>query len=314
MSLQLTLLVVVVSCAAFVESSGQVAFLSNTGGAKFSGNSPIDADILPHVLLTALGITTPELEGSWDGLSVNPFTLPQDLILVLVGGVSGLTLEGNHYDVTGSINAARIYSNTVHQMKHLNVNKKRIRLEPKEGTTIHSNQLSSLSAELEQDRAFLLELEELERQAAKSTFLSGDRDAVMIHLTSLVGLVSEYGDDSPQVKEATQLLEKELNRLHASAGDKTLVAVVTHKHNSKRTRTLLSTDDQPHTVAESEKDSLNIAGSYNDNYAPIFNIILWLFLILTVALIVIADVTANMDPGKDSIIYRMTNPRLKKDA
>lgn len=57
----------------------------------------------------------------------------------------------------------------------------------------------------------------------------------------------------------------------------------------------------------------NLAYKYNFEYAVIFNIVLWLMIVLALAVIVISYNLWNMDPGYDSIIYRMTNQKIRMD-
>lgn len=57
----------------------------------------------------------------------------------------------------------------------------------------------------------------------------------------------------------------------------------------------------------------NLAYPYNYNYSVIFNIILWMMIGLALAVIVISYNLWNMDPGYDSIIYRMTNQKIRMD-
>ena len=57
----------------------------------------------------------------------------------------------------------------------------------------------------------------------------------------------------------------------------------------------------------------NLAYKYNFEYAVIFNIVLWLMIILVLAVIAISYSLWNMDPGYDSIIYRMTNQKIRMD-
>jgi len=58
---------------------------------------------------------------------------------------------------------------------------------------------------------------------------------------------------------------------------------------------------------------MNLATKYNSNYPVIFNIILWFSVVLVFSLLAISIVIGTMDPGRDSIIYRMTSTRMKKD-
>ncbi|XP_026120425.1 renin receptor-like [Carassius auratus] len=57
----------------------------------------------------------------------------------------------------------------------------------------------------------------------------------------------------------------------------------------------------------------NLAYKYNYDYAVVFNIVLWLMIVLALAVIVISYNLWNMDPGYDSIIYRMTNQKIRLD-
>lgn len=56
----------------------------------------------------------------------------------------------------------------------------------------------------------------------------------------------------------------------------------------------------------------NIASLSNPNYPVVFNIIFWFSLVLIFALIAISLALSNVE-DKDSIIYRMTGARGKKD-
>lgn len=52
---------------------------------------------------------------------------------------------------------------------------------------------------------------------------------------------------------------------------------------------------------------------YPEDYAAIFNILLWFGVVFVFTLIAIVYALMDMDPGRDSIIYRMTSTRMKKD-
>ena len=58
---------------------------------------------------------------------------------------------------------------------------------------------------------------------------------------------------------------------------------------------------------------VNIADGYDDSYPVTFNIVLWLMILMGITVFAICYGIWNMDPGRDSIIYRMTTTRLKKD-
>lgn len=61
------------------------------------------------------------------------------------------------------------------------------------------------------------------------------------------------------------------------------------------------------------KESMNVANEYSDDFAPIFHIILWLMVFMALIIIYVTYGMMSMDPGSDSIIYRMTTTRLKKE-
>ena len=57
----------------------------------------------------------------------------------------------------------------------------------------------------------------------------------------------------------------------------------------------------------------NLATKYTEDYPVIFNIWLWLVIIIALALYIVCLIMWYMDPGSDSIIYRMTSQRIKAD-
>ncbi|KAK2573507.1 ATPase H(+)-transporting accessory protein 2 [Acropora cervicornis] len=57
----------------------------------------------------------------------------------------------------------------------------------------------------------------------------------------------------------------------------------------------------------------NLATKYTEDYPVIFNIWLWLVIIIALSLYVVCLIMWYMDPGSDSIIYRMTSQRIKAD-
>lgn len=61
------------------------------------------------------------------------------------------------------------------------------------------------------------------------------------------------------------------------------------------------------------EEDLNLAGSYSEDYPVIFNIILWFGVLMVFSTLAITYAIGSMDPGRDSIIYRMTSTRIKKD-
>jgi len=78
---------------------------------------------------------------------------------------------------------------------------------------------------------------------------------------------------------------------------------------SFRSRRALALD----AVMAKPSSDLNLGTFYSGDYPVIFNIILFLAIVLIIFVVAVSAAMATMDPGRDSIIYRMTNPRMKKD-
>lgn len=60
-------------------------------------------------------------------------------------------------------------------------------------------------------------------------------------------------------------------------------------------------------------NNVTIAVMYSDNYPVMFNLFFWTSLALGIIIIAIVYVFLTLDPGSDTIIYRMTTPRVKVD-
>ena len=69
----------------------------------------------------------------------------------------------------------------------------------------------------------------------------------------------------------------------------------------------------PFLCHQSKDPDYNLAWDYSDDFPAMFNIILWLSVLLIITVFIISYGMWNIDPGRDSIIYRMTSQRLKKD-
>jgi len=56
-----------------------------------------------------------------------------------------------------------------------------------------------------------------------------------------------------------------------------------------------------------------ISYSRTENFSTIFGIITFVTIVLLVAVFAISWAMWTMDPGKDSIVYQMTSPRVKTE-
>ena len=67
------------------------------------------------------------------------------------------------------------------------------------------------------------------------------------------------------------------------------------------------------STAQAQK-KWNVGDDYSQDFPAIFNIILFMMIGLFLSTLGIAYCMWFMDPGRDSIIYRMTSQRIKKDS
>eukprot|EP00794_Sanderia_malayensis_P011241 gene11241-12421_t len=81
-----------------------------------------------------------------------------------------------------------------------------------------------------------------------------------------------------------------------------------NEHHKLSRRSLLSVK-----VDSGLGSNINLASLYHSSFPIIFNIWFWLLVVLALVVYVICLVMWYMDPGRDSIIYRMTNQRIKMD-
>ncbi|XP_060715793.1 renin receptor-like isoform X1 [Tachysurus vachellii] len=141
-------------------------------------------------------------------------------------------------------------------------------------------------------------------------------DLFSLELAGMEELSRRYGTDSPQFKDAREILVAALQKfaddVYGVYGSNAVVEVVTVKTFetplSRKTRSILEAKQMSNPGSP-----YNLAYKYNFEYAVVFNIVLWLMILLALAVIVISYNLWNMDPGYDSIIYRMTNQKIRMD-
>jgi len=68
------------------------------------------------------------------------------------------------------------------------------------------------------------------------------------------------------------------------------------------------------TTGKENLTGLNMAEEFSDDYPVVFNILLWFGIAMFITLLAVSVFIASMDPGRDSLIYRVTSAqRFKKD-
>ncbi|TFK09219.1 rab9 effector protein with kelch motifs [Platysternon megacephalum] len=313
------------------------------------GSWPIPGERIPDIAALSMGFSVEE-DLSWPGLAVGDiFHRPRATVLVTVKGVDKLAMpkDGISYPVENAVpfsldsvanaihtlfseetpvvlqlapSEERVYmvgkANSVFEDLSVTLRQLRNRLF-QDNSILSSIPLNSLSRNNEVDLLFLSELQvlhDISSLLSRHKHLAKDHspDLYSLELAGLEEIGKRYGEDSQQFKDASQILADSLQKfadeMYNLYGGNAVVEVVTAKTFDtplvRKSRSILQT---------AESTSYNLGYSYNFNYAVVFNIILWLMIGLALAVIVISYNLWNMDPGYDSIIYRMTNQKIRMD-
>lgn len=287
--------------------AGHVAVSNSPSSLEFQEKTQnvLRLSELSDVIGAAMGYTTKNT--LWDGLTVKtPFKMPTKAVVVSIPTHnSELHFSQVSYTLIEDSSVQEVYEDlkdkvhsTAQRTVYFNMS------EIADVAELGEVSATSLDANNNVDRDFLLEVSALRALLAKKE-QTAEQDFLFYELNSYARLVNVYGDASDQVAEAKALLTSSLSAINA---DNLLVLTVT-----------LDAGEAPHrrslllTGMEKTVGHVILAGTYDDNFAAIFNIILWLTILLVIAIYAVTAAMATMDPGRDSIIYRMTNPRIKKD-
>lgn len=129
---------------------------------------------------------------------------------------------------------------------------------------------------------------------------------------SLDAVTKTHEVGSPAHTEILKVLKSSIEELVVAAEkaykNKALVTLIATSHQSIHQRVRRAA-----AAATSDDKKYNIAPAYDDDYPVVFNIIFWFSIVMIFSLLAISLAIGNMDPGRDSIIYRMTSTRMKKD-
>ncbi|KAI2599067.1 ATP6AP2 isoform 22, partial [Pan troglodytes] len=141
-------------------------------------------------------------------------------------------------------------------------------------------------------------------------------DLYSLELAGLDEIGKRYGEDSEQFRDASKILVDALQKfaddMYSLYGGNAVVELVTVKSFDtsliRKTRTILEAKQ-----AKNPASPYNLAYKYNFEYSVVFNMVLWIMIALALAVIITSYNIWNMDPGYDSIIYRMTNQKIRMD-
>lgn len=315
-----------------VYGAGELTVLHSSGSAKFTGHEQVDESLLKEIFAASLGFTIKK-GSDWSGLSVSqPFNFSEAVVVMVVDGVSSLELtEGHTYPLNTDEDEFYTY-----QALHDDVERRY----PRQNATLLRMDLTEeadtdkpysrffgdyedtptnwtvkyLDPSVAEDKQFLDEMAIL-RTIAKLVesglvYRDGVPDVYWIVMRSLHSVMDLHGRDSEAAKEAKTIVKNVIHAhkkafVQAYKGRVIVAAMCSDVSHTRRTRSLMA-------EADVQLD-LNLAPEYSQDYPVIFNIILWFGVAFVFSLLAISLFIADMDPGRDSIIYRMTSTRMKKD-
>ncbi|VVC97751.1 unnamed protein product [Leptidea sinapis] len=318
-----------------VNAEGEFTVLHSPKSLRFSSSTKTLESFLKEIFSASLGLSV-EGNSDWNGLSiVDPFDTPEAIVEVYVDGVPSLGnsagLKAVSYGLTVDEYEPETFFAISHRIKQRFTNGQNrlvnIKLSEPDDLASYSNLFGNIPApkvgkqhlqhlkydKYEEDYQFLFELETLKAiiEKIKSGAVAADNavDFYNFRMTSLHTLSDFHGPMSLQTKEAKKLLGETLNSLSEAfvkAYDGSVLVTVVTTDVAHTRRTVRAAPADP--MQEPYEDD-----KYSSDYAAIFNILLWFGIIFTFTLVAIVYAIMDMDPGRDSIIYRMTSTRMKKD-
>lgn len=294
--------------------------LSSPKTIEFKGNSDLPAESLSEVLSATLGYSV-QSSHVWDGLFVNdPFNTAKSVVSIVVEGADDLKFKNSKsFNVAGDeINFEEALLNKVMDHSHLAVDVDLVDKVDEEVQTpfgeLHKTKLDNEAKFLKpktnkHDEEFLNQIAYLQSLITMFTEEKEKPTALVVRV-SLRMLSAKHAESSGASAEATKMLISSIEKLNAAVSKVydgnavfTVITVPEHHVRSKR---------QAPAEPKQETNPYNLAELTSKNYPVVFNIMFWFSLIMIFSLIAISLALSNVE-DKDSIIYRMTGARGKKD-
>ncbi|CAI5456219.1 unnamed protein product [Caenorhabditis angaria] len=302
--------------------------LSSPSSVKFpsTSGSTLKTTDLSTLNEYILGLSSKPVSGF--DVEVDIFSRPRALALITVDGIDSLNL-GETYNV----DADGIETSGLEQDLALTFGNDRQSVQVTAGGITGSQLALNAKQQTVETSAFktkstqlLRELEAVSQLSAaikaSGAKLDNNADVFRVIITGLSAITDET--ERQAAISDIQTVINELNAaLNSAYGSQAVVEVVTSagllNNNSSSSEDIPSHKISKREAAvdanplEAGRRTYNVAVAVSSDYPAIFAIFLGLVVILTLALIYIVVGMLSMDPGKDSIIYRMTTTRMKKD-
>ncbi|XP_014279995.1 ATPase H(+)-transporting accessory protein 2 [Halyomorpha halys] len=323
----------------YVNGAGEFCILQTPESIRFSGQEQLDLSSVKNVLSSACGFTIPECP-RWSGMAIeSPFNFAEGVVVVAVPGVASLdSVQGRTYPLNtdeslestwhaiSSRMADRFPTADNMTLNYVNVN------DPSKAVEVYGtlSQRDSPSVEYlklssPEDKAFIDQINTLDaitsKIADKGVNVDGLPDIHWFTVPGLHNLVDMYGITSKQVLEAKRLISSSvllLSEVFTTAyDDKVIFTVLSsdaiHTRRYRRQAESTSAETDSTTAPTTNENEAKASGDVDEDFPVMFNIFLWTTVAFILILLACSVGIAQMDPGRDSIIYRMTSNRMKKD-
>jgi len=303
--------------------SSELAIVNTPSSLSFTKDDPIPSADVGKLITAALGYPIVD-SSSWPCFTIlDPFNTPAGAVAININGVDKLNfdvLKSKIFPIDGEETDDSL---TEAEERVAHSQGQSVTLDFTDGPTIFApykqnfgeikGKPEKISTTLKRDnvdeKRFLDQLSLLSEFTKVLQSTEQRLPAfINIHLDTLNG-------DAATQAEALKLLTAAVEQLvqatqKAYGQDKVLILCTTIKDAVVK-RSRRATD--PKNKGDPIPQNLNLAKTYSQDYPVIFNIILWFGVVLAFSLLAISYAIASMDPGRDSIIYRMTSNRIKKD-
>ncbi|CAL7940222.1 unnamed protein product [Xylocopa violacea] len=316
-----------------VKASGDFVVLHSPNSVLFSGNEEVEQSLLKEVLAAGLGFTV-KLRGIWSGISItDPFSLPEAVVAIVIEGVDSIDVpRGKRFPLNVNEVEETTWQALRERLEERDNNNTLVRISLGDGldalgqsalgelkpTPIDETSLRALNLRKEEDRKFLEEVQLLHAIAKKAPSAikpDSKSDIYWLVISGLRPIFDTYGSNSTTSREALSLLNNAMNVIN-DAFIQTYdgqVMVVAFTNDASKVHHIRSVTLERQKRESSDLEIQGLAKTYTNNYPVVFNIFLWFGVVFVFSLLAICIAISQMDPGRDSIIYRMTSNRMKKD-
>ena len=316
-----------------VKANGDFVVLHSPNSVLFNGDEEVEQSLLKEVLAAALGFTV-KSRGAWSGMTItDPFSLPEAVVAVVIEGVDSLDIpKGQRFPLDANEFEETTWQAIRERLEERDNDNTLVRISLGDGldalgqsalgelkpTPIDETSLRSLSLSKDEDKKFLEEVQLLHAIAKKApSAIKPDSkpDIYWLVISCLRPIFDAYGSNSTTSREALLFLNNALTVIHDAfiqAYDGQVV-IVAFTNNASKAHHIRSVTLGRQKREATDMETYNLSKKYTENYPIIFNIFLWFGVVFVFSLLAICIVISQMDPGRDSVIYRMTSNRMKKD-